>query len=168
MDVVKYAADLECLIGKIPAFLQDQLAEAGAREADAGRVERSRQFAKDLSALNYNPFAQGLFPFVVFMPGAACLSTAQIQGLLSDARDFGLSDEILVMDRDGHQLLFFSHAAKPYMPALIESRGLGYANLEGNGLVMRDLQLVGLFSADPFTLRVFARDADKAIKLRRH
>lgn len=168
MDVAKYAADLEDLIARVPGFLQDQLDESKSKGRDPGRTARSRQFSKDLASLNNNPFVRGLFPFVVFVPNAPHLSVDQVQGLLSDAKDFGLSDEVLVVDRDGYQLLFFSYAAEPYMPTLIELRGLAYSNLEGNGLVMRDLHLVGLFSADPFTLRVFAKDAEKALKARRH
>ena len=137
MDVVKYEAQLEDLIGRIPAFLRDQLDEAKSSGRDAGRAARILQFSKDLSSLNNNPFVSGLFPFEILGNGAP-LTDEQISGLISEARDYGLGDEVLLIKRGNIGTLFFSHAAEPYMPPLLKLLGLSCRNLDGNGLVMRN------------------------------
>ena len=167
MDIAKYAQDLEDLIARLPGFIRDQQDELRSSGSDAGRAERSLKFSRDLKAMNNNPFVSGLFPFVIFgQDGEESLTEAQIEGLLDDARSYGVSDHVMIVHRHQHSLVVFDYAAEPYMRPSAELRGLVFTNMDGEGLVMKDLVLLGLFSAPELTLRSYAKDAEKFISAR--
>lgn len=117
---------------------------------DASRKPEARQFLSTLRRFNENPEMPGSFPFRFISTNDATLGLLtpdKIDQLLATVERAGLKRlfrrEPLVNGRD---VLFFSHAALPFVQAL-EIDDIAHANLLANGIVTDAFAFIGLITA---------------------
>jgi hypothetical protein len=117
---------------------------------DASSKTQVREFLSTLRRFNENPETSGSFPFRFISTDDATLgllTPAKIDQLLATVERAGLKRlfrrEPLVSGRD---VLFFSHAALPFVQTL-EDNDIAHANLLANGIVTDAFAFIGLITA---------------------
>lgn len=119
-------------------------------EGDACGKTQARHFLSTLRRFNENPEVPGSFPFRFISTDDATLGLLtpdKIDQLLATVERAGLKRlfrrEPLMSGRD---VLFFSHAALPFVQTL-EDKDIAHANLLANGIVTDGFAFIGLITA---------------------
>ena len=111
--------------------------------------QSSRDFLNALIDFNEDDLILESRPFFFILDSDSTfvLSEAVIMKILSQADELELADEFRISpNREGDQILFFSHKARSFASKVAEKYALGIVNIGANGLCLDNFSCTGLYT----------------------
>lgn len=156
------------VIRQFVAFAESVIKAPEAVEQHAPSVE----FMKALQAFNEDPAQSDSQPFYFINRVAddfGYISEEILNRILLEAHALGESKG-LRKDRYRNEgfILYFSHDVRGFATDMCEKHGLGFANIGGNGLSLKDFSFHGLHSAPLAEIQVSLEEAKVLLQSIQH